>query len=334
MLAGIVLGGIVGWAVDAAIHIRRLPTAVAVGAIVGVVLHQPLSNRFVFYPRGEPTQVISMQSVTVAFLVITMTLAAGLNPQVREALSPAGESSLAPLIDRRTAVLGVGVAVMAVAVIGWNTATVGDDEAIHEWYFGYAQVAIILAVAVILGGRGGAALAALAAWTASRAGDTSWIPDHRAWLIVAVAAVIVGVLLGRRVGRPLVGVAVLAVCAATYFVYGSAVDEVYSFTVLFVAPGALAFTVGALLRSGRLPSAGALAIALAGPAFWILSPRAHEFLFGYIGSERPESFDISGSYGPHTFSMAIETAIPMVVAVVACGASLALIMRRTPAESA
>ncbi|WP_328856095.1 hypothetical protein OG579_11885 [Williamsia herbipolensis] len=334
ILAGVVLGGIVGWAVDAATHIRLLTTVVAVGAIVGVVLNQPLSNPFVYYPGGEPTQVISLQSVTVALLVITMTLAAGLNPQVRQAMSSSMVSPSSPRIDRRAAVLGVGVAVMAVAVIGWNTATVGDDESFHEWYFGYVQVAIILAVAVILGGTGGAALAAFAAWTASRAGDTSWIPDHRAWLIVAVAAVIAGALFGRRVGRPLVGIAVLAVCAATYLFYGSAVDEVYSFTVLFVAPGAVAFTVGALLRSGREPAAGALAIALAGPAFWILSPRAHEFFFTYIGNERPKSFDVSGSYGPHTFSMATETAIPMIVAVLVCGAVLLLILRRAAADRA
>ncbi|MCX6470154.1 MAG: hypothetical protein NTW76_12680 [Corynebacteriales bacterium] len=334
ILAGIVLGGIVGWAVDAATHIRWLPTVVAIGAIVGVVLHQPLSNPFVYYPGGEPTQVISLQSVTGALLVITMTLAAGLNPQVRQAMSLPRVPSPAPRVDRRAAVLGVGVAAMAVAVIAWNTATVGDDESFHEWYLGYVQVAIILAVAVILGGTGGAALAAFAAWTASRAGDTSWIPDHRAWLIVTVAAVIAGALLGRRVGRPLVGITVLAACAATYVVYDSAVDEVYSFTVLFLAPGAVAFTAGALLRSGREPSAGTLAIALAGPALWIFAPRAHEFFFTYIGSERPESFDVSGSYGPHTFSMATETAIPMVVAVVACGAVMTLILRRAAAESA
>ncbi|MGJ0118574.1 hypothetical protein ACQ7HM_05140 [Williamsia sp. MIQD14] len=327
-LAGLVLGGTVRWSTDVASHIRGLPTAAALGAIVGVAVHQPLTNPFVFYPRGEATQVISVQSVTVALLLITMTLAAGLNPHVRAVLSPSRMSSPAPRIDGRAAVLGVAVAAMAVAVIGWNTATVSDDESTHEWYLGFIQVAIILAVAVILGGPGGSALAAFAAWTASRAGDTSWVPDHRAWLIVAVAVAIAGALVGRRVGRPIVGIVVLAVCAATYLVYGSAMDAVYSFTTLFIAPGAVAFTVGALLRSGRTPAAGTLAIALAGPALWILSPRSHFIAFGYVGSEGPESFDASGYFGPSTLSAATETAVPMIIAVVACGAALTLIARR------
>ncbi|GAA1459318.1 hypothetical protein [Williamsia maris] len=333
ILAGVILGGVAGWSLAVAPRLDWAPAALAVGTVIGVVLREPLSDPFILYPGGNgPMSAISVESVTTALLLLSVMLAAVLNPAVGQALSPVSEPVSEPgtasRSGRLTLAAGCGLAIMSVLVTWWYTATVHSDAAmVDEWYPAYGQVALILVIAVIVGSRGGALLVVAAAWTISRSGETNWVPDSRWWLLLVVVGVIAGALLGWRHGRPVVGITVLAVCAATYLLIDAPFIEVYSGAALFVAPGATAFSMAGLLRGTR-PAAALLAIALAAPAVWMFAPRAVFIDITTIGSADPGPRSIDYAFVSPSLEVAAKVAVPMIVAIAACVAVLLVIQRR------
>ena len=136
-----------------------------------------------------------------------------------------------------------------------------------HWYLGIAVVPFLLIAAALLPGRGGMLVLAGTATTATSAvlPGTGLDVSQPLWtfalLVVTVVAIAIGVVLGRRWSRPLVGIAVLAVIAATSLFDEPPLDNVAFAASLVVFPVAAAFTFAACASA----SPPALTVGLAVP---------------------------------------------------------------------
>jgi hypothetical protein len=135
-----------------------------------------------------------------------------------------------------------------------------------RWYLGLLVVPVLFAAAGLLPGRSGvmvlAGTAVLLTSTTTAglgisASDRGWVLGMVALTAVSVAA---GTALGFRWGRPLIGVAVLAVVCVTALFNQPPLDNVHYAATLIVFPAAAAYLYVACTPAAPTPSTLGLAI--------------------------------------------------------------------------
>lgn len=135
-----------------------------------------------------------------------------------------------------------------------------------HWYYGLFVVPVLFGAAALLPGRGGrlvlAGTAVLLTSTTTAgvgisASDRGWVLGMVALTAVSVAA---GTALGFRWGRPLNGVAVLAVVCVTALFNQPPLDNVHYVATLAVFPAAAAYLYVACTPAAPTPSTLGLAI--------------------------------------------------------------------------
>jgi len=138
-----------------------------------------------------------------------------------------------------------------------------------RWYYGLFVVLVLFAAAALLPGRSGVMVLAgtavlLTSTTTSGVGisvsDGVWTLGLVAVIAVSVAA---GTALGLRWGRPLIGVAVLAVVCVTALFDSPPLDNVHYVASLIVFPAAAAYLYVACTPAAPTPSTLGLAIPVA-----------------------------------------------------------------------
>ncbi|MDV8079698.1 hypothetical protein R4P47_24320 [Rhodococcus sp. IEGM 1370] len=135
-----------------------------------------------------------------------------------------------------------------------------------HWYLGLLVVPVLFAAAGLLPGRSGVMVLAgtavlLTSTTTAGVGisasDRGWVLGMVALTAVSVAA---GTALGLRWGRPLIGVAVLAVVCVTALFEQPPLDNVHYVATLIVFPAAAAYLYVACTPAAPAPSTLGLAI--------------------------------------------------------------------------
>ncbi len=322
--AGLALGCLAARSVTPAD--RRSVIALIIGAICGVTVYRglrPIAFNAVG-DRFETTAVvlIGLTTVMAGALLVEAIASARSRSDGAAPVTPAWTS------DRRVAAGGIALVVVAVVTDWAFTASVMKSQSTDVWWWGWLPVVAMIITGLALRRVGGAIVVVAAAWAVSKVGEITWAPKHSVWLLLAVVLVVAASVVGYRVRRPVLGVVVLAFCAATYLVYGSPLGDIYSMTTVFVAPAAAAFAVMGVIAENP-PSAPLTVTALSGPAIWVIAPQLVFVVFaGSAGDERT----FNSSFGPQTMSAAAERAIPMVIAITACAIALAVIVRRQRAS--
>ena len=157
--------------------------------------------------------------------------------------------------DGRVRVLAVGVAVpvaglllhwsLVRAVRGMSTTEVTQGRR----SFGLAVIPVFVAGALWLPRRQGMVLLAALAFIAAASGGVRWPSDSWPSLLIPAVFVVLGAVCGRRWPSPLVGVAALAVVAASAVFDEQPWDTVHIGGAVLLLPFAAGFTVAACLPS-------------------------------------------------------------------------------------
>ncbi|MEH6793927.1 MAG: hypothetical protein V7694_07290 [Rhodococcus sp. (in: high G+C Gram-positive bacteria)] len=138
-----------------------------------------------------------------------------------------------------------------------------------RWYFGLLAVPVLFAAAGLLPGRGGIVVLAGTAvlLTSTTTSGVGISVSARVWTLglVAVIAVSVaaGAALGLRWGRPMVGIAILAVVCATALFEQPPLDNVHYVVSLVVFPAAAAYLYVACTPADPTPATLGLAVPVA-----------------------------------------------------------------------
>ncbi|MFD4181364.1 hypothetical protein [Rhodococcus sp. NPDC058514] len=328
--AGLLLGGLAGLCTSS------LPqAALAAGVIAGSLVAGPLETyRQSSMPRRYADYLVDAGRSTdssgpaglVVLVLLASTAALLIVALVRSGASPdhgPGEPGNPAGARGRQLVVGILVPLVGLALYWWfvrtlETPTTGTPG---RWVCGIAVVPVVLAAALWLPGRLGAVLlGSMAFIAAAETGYPGGMDRHASpWLLVTVVLVLLGALLGRRLPRPLAGVAALAVVAASATLDQPPWDNLHIGAVLLGLPLAAGYTVVASLPS----SPSVTSTALAAPAVLVVPFTAQ---FGWTAYS-PLTERALGS--PSVWSLA-SAAVPVAV-IVACGVAMGWVRRR-PAE--
>ncbi len=312
-LGGLAIGGLTGWASDHTV----IPALVA-GAVVGATLSFPLRHPLVLVVDGpSPGFSVDTRSVGIAVAVIALVCLVAATRAVRSAtpelVTPSGT----------TVAVCLGITAVAWALGIWFEYA----QPIKGWYWGWLLVPAVIVGAVALRRRGGATVLVVAlGWAVIHSVDLSWLPDLP-WLLVLVPLAVVGVVVGQRVTRPEVLVALLIPGAVTWLITGEPMSRAFSVLALFVVPVLIVAAFTSEVRS-RPVSPGVLATALTAVALWETSPRAVivEIFATRIGNDTA-SFAVN-PFLPQTLPLAAEYVVPAILTLTVCVAALWVLRRR------
>ncbi|SEL54408.1 hypothetical protein SAMN05444583_110120 [Rhodococcus maanshanensis] len=246
-----------------------LQTALAAGALGGIVLADPIGEYQSAPPRRYadyfPTDDLPASPPDMFMLILLASTAIALLIAIRrDDFGPAERSEQ----NGRSRLLAVGVAVPVVGLLlEWSlvraTHTM-DSDALGQgqWMLGLTMIPLFVAGAVWLPRRQGMVLLAALAFIATASGNDAWSGGSWFALVIPAAMVALGVMAGRRWPRPLLGIAALAVVAASAAFDEPPWDNLRIGAVVLLLPLAAAYTIAACLPSTEAP---ATTIALAAP---------------------------------------------------------------------
>ena len=217
--AGLLLGGLVG--LGATTNRATLQTALAAGVLGGLLLAGPLRQyqqwarvpeRYADYLPGPAPAPADSFALTLLALTGAMLLLALL---LGEFGGPA-----APAVRARYRTLVVGLALPIIGLLlQWRSArspeASGTTAIQGHWVIAVLAIPVVIAAALWLPGRSGAALLAVLAFAIAGSGTPEWSSDSWPTLLMPVVLVLAGAVLGRRWPRPLWGMAALGLVAAS-----------------------------------------------------------------------------------------------------------------------
>ncbi|MFD6860016.1 hypothetical protein ACFWCF_22125 [Rhodococcus sp. NPDC060090] len=324
--AGALLGGLV----VTCFGMRRAQLqAVLTGAVVaGLVTAEPIAEfrDFTSMPRRYADYVpVDTQLVNTVWLVLAaITFVAGVSTWV------VGRGDDASVDERRGSarelLIGIGLPLVGVG-LHWSfenavASLSAERPEAGKWVLGIGAVVVVIAAALWLRERSGMILLAAMAFAVVGREAVSWSPEVWPLLSVPILLAGVGAWLGRRTPRPLAGIGVLAIVAASSIVGSSPWDTVHIAATLFVVPVAAAYTIVASLPSTTTVTATALAL----PAVMVLPLVAQ---FGWTGYA-PLTQDLD-SWSPSSWTW-VSSAVS-VTAVLALGAATAWLRYRRPTDT-
>ncbi|MCX5046705.1 hypothetical protein OG921_26370 [Aldersonia sp. NBC_00410] len=303
-----------------------LQTALAAGAVGGLLLSEPIDEYRSAFPRRYadylPADYVSAAPDAFMLSLLSLTVVALLVAIQRGAFGVPDPARA----DGRVRELAVGVAVpvaglllhwsLVRAVQGMSTTEVTQER----WLFGLAVTPVFVAGALWLPRRQGMVLLAALAFIAAASGGVRWSSDSWPSLLIPAMLVVLGAVFGRRWPSPLVGVAALALVAASAVFDEQPWDTVHIGGAVLLLPFAAGFTVAACLPS----SAPATTISLAAPAA-VTVPLITQFGWTAYTPLTPSRTALSSSAWQWT-----STGVT-VAAVLISGAAIAWLQRR-PAE--
>ncbi|MDV8024904.1 hypothetical protein [Rhodococcus sp. IEGM 1330] len=138
-----------------------------------------------------------------------------------------------------------------------------------RWYFGLLVVPVLFAAAALLPGRGGIMVLAGTAvlLTSSTTAGVGISASDRVWVLGLVAltalSVAAGTALGLRWGRPLIGVALLAVVCVTALFERPPLDNVHFVASLLIFPAAASYLYVSCTPADPTPATLGLAVPVA-----------------------------------------------------------------------
>ncbi|WP_415972826.1 hypothetical protein [Rhodococcus sp. 077-4] len=182
-----------------------------------------------------------------------------------------GDDNSSPERSIRTvaAILLVSIGGLALAVLFGHSMFESEYGLVGNWYFGILVVPLLFAAAALLPGRGGIMILAGSAVLLTSTTTSGVGISVSAWVwtlgLVAVTAISVaaGTALGLRWGRPLIGVAVLAVVCVTALFEQPPLDNVHYVASLIVFPAAAAYLYVACTPVDPAPATLGLAVPVA-----------------------------------------------------------------------
>lgn len=323
--AGSLLGGLVVMCIGP----RRvqLQAVLAAAGVAGLLTAEPIAEfrNFASAPRryADYVDVGSPPVNTVWLLLAVVTLVAGASMWV------IGRGDTAPIGERRGSgrevLVGIGIPAVGMG-LHWSferavMSSRAETPEAGRWLLGVVAVVLVIAAALWLRGRTGTVLLAAMALAVVGREAVSWSPTVWPLLLVPVVLAGVGAWLGHRSPRPLVGVGVLALIAATGVVAGRPWDDMSIAANLFMVPLAAAYTIAASLPS--TPPVVATSMTL--PAALALPLVAQ---YGWTAHTPLTSESVGWSSNSWTWmSSAVSVA-----AVVAIGSAMAWIRYRRPTD--
>lgn len=182
------------------------------------------------------------------------------------------------------------------------------------WMFGFVVVAVAIVGSLLLRGQSGIVLLAVVAYLSSRANMTA-LTEEGPMVVAVVILMIGGGALGRRSPLPLVGVGIMAVCAATGFVDG------FPRGVDIAIPMVIAVTAGYTVAACLPSAASSTAMALTSPAVLVIGIGLFFRAIAYTG-------DTAGGSQVMWSDAATGVVAVSTLSVVACGLAIAYLRRR------
>ena len=313
--AGLLLGGLVGLCATA--DLAWLQTALATGVLTGILLDGPIEHlrtslprRYADYLPGPTVDAAALAVLALTAVVLAVALRSG----------DFGErADLA--VSSRAVVVGIVVPLVGLVLCWWVARQVWEVGILAgmqgRWKLGIALVAVVIAAALWLEDRTGIVLLAATAFIAAGGIGMSAFPDSWPWLLVPAALILAGAVLGRRFPQPVLGIAALAVVAASAAFEHPPWDNLHLGATWLLLPPAATYTFASSLPSSGPVTAASLAI----PAALTVPLVAEYGWTAYTpltGSEIP----------PWPDSWAWTSTGVSVAAVVACGLTAAYLGRR------
>ncbi|QSE82735.1 hypothetical protein [Rhodococcus koreensis] len=256
--AGLLLGGLVGLCATA--DLEWLQTALAAGVLTGVLLDGPIEHLRISLPRryadylpGHTVDAAALAVLALTAVVLAVALWSG----------DFGErADLA--VSRRAVVAGIVVPLVGLVLCWWfvhQAWDVDSDGGMQgRWVFGIVLVAVVIAAALWLEGRTGIVLLAAMALVATGGIGRSAFPDSWPWLLLPAALSLAGAVLGRRFPQPVLGIAALAVVAASAVFEHPPWDNLQLGAMWLLLPLAATYTFASSVPSSGPVTAAALAI--------------------------------------------------------------------------
>lgn len=310
--AGLLLGGLVGLCATA--DRAWLQTALAAGVLAGLLLAGPIDHFRTSFPRRyadylpEPAfDPVALTVLALTCVVLAVTLASG----------DFGERTDVA-VSGRALVVGIVLPLIGLVLYWWfvrRVWNVGTYAAMQgRWMFGLVLVVAVIAASLGLESRTGIVLLAAMAFVAA---GVAAFPDSWPWLLVPAALVLTGAVLGRRFPQPVLGIAALAVVAASALFEHPPWDNLHVGGTWLLLPLAASYTVASSLPSSEPVTATSLAV----PAALAVPLIADYGWTAYAPLVESES-----TLGPDSWAWT-STGLS-VAAVVACGLAAAYLGKR------
>ncbi|PBC54576.1 hypothetical protein [Rhodococcus sp. ACPA1] len=255
---GLLLGGLVGLCATA--DRAWLQTALAAGVLAGLLLAGPIDHFRASFPRRyadylpEPAfDPVALTVLALTSVVLAVTLASG----------DFGERTDVA-VSGRALVVGIVLPLIGLVLYWWfvrrvwNVGTYGAMQG--RWIFGLVLVVAVIAASLSLESRTGIVLLAAMAFVAAGDIGVAAFPDSWPWLLVPAALVLTGAVLGRRYPLPVLGIAALAVVAASTMFEHPPWDNLQVGATWLLLPLAASYTVASSLPSSESVTATSLAV--------------------------------------------------------------------------
>ncbi|WP_160097939.1 hypothetical protein [Rhodococcus sp. T7] len=277
--AGLLLGGLVGLCATA--DRAWLQTALATGVLAGVLLGGPierlrtsLPRRYADYLPGPTVDAAALAVLALTAVVLAVALRSG----------DFGERA-DPAVSRRAVVAGIVVPLVGLVLCWWFVHRAWDvgsgGEMRGRWVFGIVLVAVVIAAALWLEDRTGIVLLAAMALVATGGIGRSAFPDSWPWLLVPAALALAGTVLGRHFPRPVLGIAALAVVAASTVFEHPPWDDLHLGATWLLLPLAATYTF-----ASSLPSSGPVTWAWTSTGVSVAAVVACGLTAAYLGRRR------------------------------------------------
>ena len=265
------------------------------GFVVGIALTSTGSGGYVFVVGRDVLDVSYLDPAAGATLAAVVAVLVTVLVRARRELSALSFAGLALLGAARSTgpwdvdmylggvaaglLLGGLVGLCATADRAWDVGSGGEMRG--RWVFGIVLVAVVIAAALWLEDRAGIVLLAAMALVATGGIGRSAFPDSWPWLLVPAALALAGTVLGRRFPRPVLGIAALAVVAASALFEHPPWDDLHLGAMWLLLPLAATYTF-----ASSLPSSGPVTWAWTSTGVSVAAVVACGLTAAYLGRRR------------------------------------------------
>ncbi|WP_068165538.1 hypothetical protein [Rhodococcus phenolicus] len=249
--AGVLLGALA--AAVPSLDALHGPNALAAGVLAGIVCAEPLvrlgrdssPRRYADYlpTSSEPVDVLLLVLVGAAAIAVVVLLLADTRAAAPGDVRVRGKTVLVGIV------LPAAWLILHWRFVGSVTGLHGGTVLPGWWFAGLVLVPVTIAIAAWIPGPTAAVLLAGTAVAVVGPSELAWYTDQWWALLIPVALVVLGSVMGNRISRPWIGIGGLVIVVTTELVENPPWDIAHLVAVLVIFPVASAFLIASCLPS-------------------------------------------------------------------------------------